>query len=667
MPAASERRVFLLFYTLQSSALLAVLIPFVRFNNLLEWDFPGHFAAIWHVKTHLLPWPSGWNPFFYCGYPQGVFYPPLAHFLAALLALPLGISAAIKALLALSIMALPLAFYALARRAGLEVLNASVSATWMVALLFLSGEMLGGCNFGTDLHSILNVGLFANALSLPVLFAFFAACGNCITRTNWKLVALLLGILLLLHPLSSLIAIVFLTSTAVVQWWKARHGDLDWKPVLCAPVAAVLLGSFWVLPYLAFRKYMNPEFLDARWSPQIIFLVVNGAILAVVGAKKEKLRPLAVSYVALANFIIVGSLCELPIQFTRLTIYLFFLIPILLLALIRSRTLVLFLAGIAVIVGIFGYRNSGLNPRGVPDFDLPDFGRLEGRVLSVAPPSHLPSYHVNHDLIPLRTGNQETLGLFIEASLNGRFLANLMRTIEPDAYVWGTPTEGKWASALGSEYPRYLRERLRLFDIRYIYTDLRLEDLLDPSLATSKRYINSTPVPRAGIPADLKALGKRFNISADRFDFYLYPVGPGALAEALPYLPKAPGTDWKLTSKYTFLELTGAPVFTDGSAPPGAREARAGETVELLSQSGNQDRIGLKINAAGPIPVLVKVGYFPSWKLTLNGRPAPVYRASPNLILFYGQGEAFLEYHRPWQEYAGLALTVLGAAALLLL
>ncbi len=659
-------RAFFPFYLLQSAALLAVFVPFLRYNNLLEWDFPGHYAAIWHLKNHLLPWPSGWNPYFYCGYPQGTFYPPLAHYLAALLAFPLGISAAMKGLIFLSLLVLPIAFYIFARRVGLDDLRAAVCATWMTAVLFLSGEMFDSWGFGSDLRSMLNVGLFANTISLLVLFAFFAACGSVIERKNWKLSAFLLGTLLLLHPLSSLVAGVFLVSVVLTQWWQSRGSDIDWKPAAWTALGAGLLASFWLVPYLAYRGYMNPEFVGAHWSPKIQFVVFNGIVLAFASISRLRLRPLAVTYIVLANFIIVGTMWEMQLQFTRFTIYLLFFLPVFLLAQIHSRPLILAMAALAVVVGICGYRYSGLNPRGVPDFKLPDFGRLEGRILSATPPTHLPSFHVNHDLIPIRTGSEETLGLFIESSLNGRFLADLMRSLEPEAYAWGTPTEGVRAEFLGADHPTYIRERLRLFDIRYVYTDLKLENILDSSLAQAKRYVNSYPVPPANDPQGLEVLAKHYNLRAHQLDFYLYPVGAGALVEALPYVPSAPGSDWKLTSRHAFLELRGAPVFIDRAAPEGVREARPGETAELAGKSEQMDRIVIKIRAAQPIPVLVKVGYFPTWKLTINGKPAPVYRASPNLILIFGLGEAVLEYHRSWWEYAGLALTALGAVLLFL-
>lgn len=666
MLTPSERRIFLSFYLLQAAALLAVVLPFLRFNNLLEWDFPGHFTAIWHLRQHLLPWPSGWNPYFYCGYPQGMFYPPMTHYVAALLSLPLGIAGAIKLLIAVSVLLLPVAFFASARSFGLDTLGASVAAMWMTAILFLSGEMLDTWSLGSDLRSMLNVGLFANALSLPLLFAFFAACRRGTARA-WKTPALLLGVLFLVHPLSSLIALIYFLSELITRFWEEGARGETIKYFSLVATIAFLIGSFWLLPFLAYRGFMNPEFVGSHWSPLVQFIVFNGAILALASISNLRVRALSIAYLLLANATLIGTLWKLDLQFSRMTIYLLFFTPVFFLSWLRSRGLILATGVLAMAVGFFGYRFGGLHPRGVPDFPLADFGSVPGRVLSVAPSSHLPSLHVNHDPIPPRTGNQEALGLFIESSLNGRFLGDLVRSIEPDAYVWGTPSEAVRAEALGKEYADYIRDRLRLFDIRFIYTDLRLESTLDESLASSKRYVNSYPAPELRDAREIERLQKRYNVRGGLLDFYLYSIGNGSPAEVLPYVPMALGSDWKTTSKMWFLETRGVPVFTDHAPPAGVREARPGDWVELRSRSELMDRLVFQIHAAEAIPVLIKVGYFPTWKLTINGRPAPVYRASPSLILIFGQGEAVLEYRRAWQEHAGLALSALGVAALLLL
>jgi len=126
-----------------------------------------------------------------------MFYPPLSHYLAALLSLIMDIGMAMKLLITLSLLILPISFYHFSRRWTLDRLQASVCTTCMTSFLFLSGEMLGAWPFGIDLQSALNVGLFANVLSQPALFLFLAHFGARTGSKSWKIPALLLGFLFL--------------------------------------------------------------------------------------------------------------------------------------------------------------------------------------------------------------------------------------------------------------------------------------------------------------------------------------------------------------------------------------------------------------------------------------------------------------------------------------
>lgn len=659
----SKWRWFWLSYPLQFLAMCFVLIPFVRFNNLLEWDFSGHYAAVWHVKFHLLPWFSGWNPFFYGGFPENVFYPPLAHFLAAILSYPLGVAGAMKLLVCLSLLVLPVAFYSFGRRWGLDDLQAAVCATWMTAQMFLCGELFGSQNLGSDLKALLNVGLFANALSLPLLFFFMAGCGGGDLRKHWKGPALLLGVLILVHPLAALIAGIFWASLCMDQFLVSPQ-DRSWRTLIRILAIGFLLSALWAVPFIARRGYMNPETIPINWSLPLLFLVINGSFLALSHVRSQRLRPLAVTFTLLANFILIGSMWKIDIQFPRLTIYLLFLLPIFLVAWLRSRFLLLSAGAMAIAVGAYGYFNGGIQPKGVPDFAMPDFGKVEGRILSAAHPAHLPSYHVHHDLIPVRTGNQAILGLFIESGINGRFMADLTRMIDPHAYVWGTPSDFVGPGVLKERYLQYVMDRLRLFGISHVYTDTKLEVTLDPGLATKKRYINSYPAPKFNKPEEREYVNKRYHLRGDQIDFYLYEVGTGELAEALPYVPKSPQSHWKMTNTLWFMQMQGVPIFTEKPAPQAARGALPGERVEVLSKSRNGDRLELQVHAEQEIPVFVRMGYFPNWRLTIDGHDAEIYRASPDLMLFYGKGRAVLEFERSWIEYAGLLLSCLGLLAL---
>ena len=64
---------------------ILILIPYVLHNNLHAFDAIGHYAAVLFMKRHLFPYPSGWNPYHYAGYPLNVFYHPLFSYLVCLL------------------------------------------------------------------------------------------------------------------------------------------------------------------------------------------------------------------------------------------------------------------------------------------------------------------------------------------------------------------------------------------------------------------------------------------------------------------------------------------------------------------------------------------------------------------------------------------------------
>jgi len=73
-----------------------LVVPFWKSNGLEIYDAPGHVSLIWYIKEFLWPNISGWNPFFLSGWPQGIFYPSLFHWVTATLGFLVGIDTAIK-------------------------------------------------------------------------------------------------------------------------------------------------------------------------------------------------------------------------------------------------------------------------------------------------------------------------------------------------------------------------------------------------------------------------------------------------------------------------------------------------------------------------------------------------------------------------------------------
>src|SRR3989344_4777564 len=80
-------------------ATIRLIIPFLRFNDLYIWDMAGQYFSSWYVKEYLFPRIIGWNPYFFAGFPQNQFYPPLYSYLTALLSFIMPLEWAFKLLL----------------------------------------------------------------------------------------------------------------------------------------------------------------------------------------------------------------------------------------------------------------------------------------------------------------------------------------------------------------------------------------------------------------------------------------------------------------------------------------------------------------------------------------------------------------------------------------
>ncbi len=75
----------------------------------------------------------------------------------------------------------------------------------------------------------------------------------------------------------------------------------------------------------------------------------------------------------------------------------------------------------------------------------------------------------------------------------------------------------------------------------------------------------------------------------------------------------------------------------------------------------DDDRISFTTTAIG-VPHLIKVSYFPNWKAT--GADGPYYAAPSFLLVVPTEADVVLEFRSTWVEWAGIALTALGLAAL---
>jgi len=98
--------------------------------------------------------------------------------------------------------------------------------------------------------------------------------------------------------------------------------------------------------------------------------------------------------------------------------------------------------------------------------------------------------------------------------------------------------------------------------------------------------------------------------------------------------------------------------------PLGADETAS---VRLLERSSGGDRFRVRIESSRPVPVLVKVSYFPKWHAYKNGKEIPILIASPYLMLVNDTGEIVFSYgDRPLDVFSKLLLVfpIIGLAVL---
>ena len=93
-------------------------------------------------------------------------------------------------------------------------------------------------------------------------------------------------------------------------------------------------------------------------------------------------------------------------------------------------------------------------------------------------------------------------------------------------------------------------------------------------------------------------------------------------------------------------------------------DGRALEPVEISGVDADDQSLSFDVDQVG-VPVLVKMSYFPNWRVT--GAEGP-YRVAPNfMVVVPNDTHVELTYGRTSVEYLAYALTLLGVAGLVLL
>jgi len=631
-----------------------IILPYVKYNNLLGADAVGHLASIVHFREHIFPYPTGWNAHHFAGFPQYVFYPPLFHYLAALAAGVLATAVAFKLLVSVSVLGIPLAAYALGRRLGLGQRGLLLWLVWVWAMARLTPPSWGG-----NISGAIYFGQVSNTLAIPLFFLYLVAVERMLATRRTVGASLLLAATILAHTYTGLAAILILIGRVLVSTDRSRV----LIPVMRHMAATLAVSAFWVVPVLVYREFMSGETITSRMPTYWLPIVSIGLILLFVLARQTDRNTKVFGYliglillIGLVYIRVFSSLAFHPHRFFIYGAYLVFL-PVYSLVLrpLARRMSPVVLVVLAVV--FVGWTLRGVSSEKgeayvhEPLLELPAHGPLDvsievgaletGRLLCTGNGYENLSVQVrslSHQAA-LSGDNLVCDGLFMESALNASYLASIHVVMSGPADMVYTP---KRIRASQQWLPHYLDT----FNIQHVI------GLHRPRLP----YIK---------PSDI-TLGSSGVGGTESHAVYDVVASP-AYVEVVdrPIASITRGWDeavqeWWATEGVRTQLL----VRTDEEWPRPTERREAKIRDYRLDRDG--ERMAFFIESEEDVPVLVKHSYFPNWKAYSGGRALRVYRTSPNLMLVYGRGDVELVYERSLLEKGALAVSVLCALALVL-
>lgn len=241
------------------------------YNRMTSWDFVGHIFVINFIKDNLFPNPDGWIPFQSLGYSFGSYYPPLVHYIVAILSFLYNNPAFwIKALFLLTVFIFPFSIYFLTKNIARVLFQelqekSLVLITQATFLVILFGPAL----YGGSIKSFLQLGLMGNFFTFPLLLFYIGIiiqfCDSAAKFDAKKILisSLLLSTIMLSHLLTGFVALLFTFIFALYRLVRdVEHKENLAKSILKSPFLLLLIISsfsvlFFYVNYLINRSYVS--------------------------------------------------------------------------------------------------------------------------------------------------------------------------------------------------------------------------------------------------------------------------------------------------------------------------------------------------------------------------------------------------------------------------
>lgn len=662
--------------------LMAAILPFFLSNNLEGFDTAGHVSNIYFIKNNFWPWPDGWNHYFLSGYPQGLFYPSFFHWATTALSFIFSIEITFKIIISLAILGFIAFFYLLALKIFERKLAAPFSLV-IVSFFYFLGTGLSD-NMFTDIFYGMVSHLFSLTIFIAYIYSLYFSLKN---NKGFLMPGILLALTILTHIITGgaalLLALIILCFSFGRDYFSVIFKHL---------ILAILLTAFWWLPFLLNIDYISGSSVPTLTTPLIIvclpFIILISSV-NLLNFKKDKnvlIASFAVFNIAIILFYFLKYILpsdNLPIHFHRFLVYPFILAPLNLAYLLKDIRLawgkVNLIALFFLFYFFFFFRIIPVGPFSVKLLDGVENVYKSGRVVATGYSKNMDArFHSTRMKIVENYGLPVVGGLFAESSVNGRFIMSLLKSWSEDNenFIWGynnlnNVADLKWGTKIfGVNYEYNISDNSPTDDRNNFLIYSEVKKLSDFGDASQEGIFNTSKIAfkmdRKVLLDDAKAINFLGGSNSAFYYQTFYQIADNHLAEALHILPQPIYDDWSASTlrwwetdwlKNDNQDVYEKPILiwkTDVSNWNLA-DNETGLDLDFHAENKKMDLFTVDASEfSGPVPVYVKVSYFPFWRAYgENGEELKIYKASPNFMLVYASGLITFRYLKPMYYYLG--------------
>jgi hypothetical protein len=252
-------------------------------------DTGSHNYVAWY-SHEIFPKLKWWSPDWYGGFPFLYFYPPFLYYLNDLLSFLIPFNVAFKIITLLGTFLLPLAIYLCLHFLDFEFPIPSLGAVLSLGLLFLEKFSIYGANLPSTL-----AGEFSYSLGFALFFVFIGLLfKNLKAKHLSPYLILLLALMAVVHPFSVIVAVLvggLILAYSVLN--KETKTTLRYLLIIFG--LAFGLSAFWSLPFITLTGYTSKmtwtkviNIEEVFPKSLIAFEVIAGISLIYALIRKEK-------------------------------------------------------------------------------------------------------------------------------------------------------------------------------------------------------------------------------------------------------------------------------------------------------------------------------------------------------------------------------------------